>query len=1747
MRLRLVVRRNGLPETNVIWPVPLENKPTISILLEHVNEILPLESTDWGLDDYTVELKGSDGSSFECLHFQLVETVLKEDDQVFIRPLLTDDLRRRRVSGRLQISNDGKHLIDGIAFGRPLIRAPRGRPALDIPPRKRRRIGFQDEVEDVNEDEHDDPDYQDPQELQEPMLLLTNGEEQQGDRRRSIRIAADFDDLDANPQDENEGDHVPLEMEGQDLDQESSGSDEDEDDDMEHELSEDDEDDLAKELEDLQKDGEDEDTDAQSTPGLLPGIPQDPWKGQPRQQARPMSANANTSANGGLLEEQLLATLSKDLLNQNLHDLHKMAALHTAFPMAPVQVCHEVLTAEEGDVKKSYLTLLQAFQPKLPESEALKRSDFLKGSELLKRWHENQGQLSPPEVNDNVNMDVPDVADQPDDDDDDEESEDEEDEGHMNFIRRFDRQGLPPGSISSGNALKAMADIANGLKGTNGVHTSFEDNKSSGDSKAISQIPTGSKRRFDESQAVDDDDTSSSGSSSSSDNEEEANDDGASDSSSSDSEDEYGGVNGNLNGDADGSDTSSSAASSDSDSDSDSDSAPEEQSVRKAAIAKPKATSHIHVGVNHSDTTSSSSEDSDADDETSSSGESSDDDSSDSESSSGSDSGERDARTKRHVPNATATQNLHNAAVSKAHSPPVSLKSTGIPGTGSVQTKKRNERRRLAQKTKQDIARAAALGTLPSVDQDASPADESTHETMKKSKADMDKELFEAKRQALLDAISNGGVEVGPGGELDLGESQVGNKRKRDKPDTPKNVKNTKMSDQDIPDKTPKDITAVTAVAEETDSPSSTQKRRKLDLGANRRLIFGALGLRNPKSKDDEDKLRNKLMKDVRPLQNARISEEEATTKSADVSEQQKERAPVLPDEDPDAWRQKITYRAVECCQEGVELSEPPFPFVQRWDPQQQNGWFHKNNKRGGRGKKVERNQPHFYQDDQSQGKKRVHESQGWDESYYDDSMQAAQTDDTPDIVLNYDDVQDHTVNGANDTIHMTDIDDLPSLPDNLNDLKPLHPGEAQNGMVITWKQFIMSKATKWQPQVLSLSGVICRIDDGATGLEVLLAKRDRDLEMPEKEYDNNTGRRVYDKFEAPEVDDDEEEEDEETKRMREGYRTLSFATIQDPRILQPAIPLGEPAGETTIPSIEQEPEERTELQQTKISEDLRECVVNADVTMEPKDTTFEGFDDSILPHHDSEVMDTTTDEAHPAQEVRRTTKSSEPSETPNSFLEGIAQHSISTVGHLGKVRSPAENSVSDLSQVSSPSRQLHDGTTSIIDVSAGDVLPLGLSDGISALIEQTTFDPTFSDSAPEYEESSMQIHEADVITGTPRISHHKRKVPSSSASSVRSGRQPDMSMNMDMDQPFTFRATTEDSTGHDDQQNHGVSLVLGKVTEIVGDSEDQDETPVPSSAQKNGNLETPKKHSAYVKDSPSKRDLTESVSSTPCSLASLGTVWCTAATSQRNTQSPSKVQLLSSMKSEKSQTSNEHDAEYEEAMRKLDDFSEDEEVSQNVSKISDSFKKKSQSSKPQTQSSSFGGAANNDRYMGCGSDFDRLSSLPPRARTDMKISPPPILRREGTKKSQVPALPPIKTRDSPPASKTRRSNRTSSQNNFSIPSGTQVLEISSDSDEPKFVEHYPDDDKDESYSPARDDDEENISRARSPKAPGRVKKSRPAGGSTAPLASQKKAPKTRRDVGTSQNSYNSQLRGMESAAAAMKRLKKGTKVKSLF
>lgn len=80
MRLRLSVQRHMLPATNVLWTVPdsvSRQAYTVAQLVQDVSQVLPLETEQWGLEDYVVELAG-----FECLHFTPVWLALQHDDEV---------------------------------------------------------------------------------------------------------------------------------------------------------------------------------------------------------------------------------------------------------------------------------------------------------------------------------------------------------------------------------------------------------------------------------------------------------------------------------------------------------------------------------------------------------------------------------------------------------------------------------------------------------------------------------------------------------------------------------------------------------------------------------------------------------------------------------------------------------------------------------------------------------------------------------------------------------------------------------------------------------------------------------------------------------------------------------------------------------------------------------------------------------------------------------------------------------------------------------------------------------------------------------------------------------------------------------------------------------------------------------------------------------------------------------------------------------------------------------------------------------------------------------------------------------------------------------------------------------------------------------------------------------------------------------------------------------------------------------
>jgi len=85
MRIRLTIQRNQLNPVEVLWTIPEDSykspSHTISRWLAEVDETFPLETDEWGLEDYVVHIQG-----FECLHFKTTGDVFRTGDHVTFVP-----------------------------------------------------------------------------------------------------------------------------------------------------------------------------------------------------------------------------------------------------------------------------------------------------------------------------------------------------------------------------------------------------------------------------------------------------------------------------------------------------------------------------------------------------------------------------------------------------------------------------------------------------------------------------------------------------------------------------------------------------------------------------------------------------------------------------------------------------------------------------------------------------------------------------------------------------------------------------------------------------------------------------------------------------------------------------------------------------------------------------------------------------------------------------------------------------------------------------------------------------------------------------------------------------------------------------------------------------------------------------------------------------------------------------------------------------------------------------------------------------------------------------------------------------------------------------------------------------------------------------------------------------------------------------------------------------------------------------
>ncbi|KAL4930526.1 uncharacterized protein BDV17DRAFT_40330 [Aspergillus undulatus] len=415
------------------------------------------------------------------------------------------------------------------------------------------------------------------------------------------------------------------------------------------------------------------------------------------------------------------------------------------------------------------------------------------------------------------------------------------------------------------------------------------------------------------------------------------------------------------------------------------------------------------------------------------------------------------------------------------------------PGAGSERTRKSNQRTKMRRR----LTKLKQLGFLEeNADFDALREYESKNgfsylPERRASNKKQEQEDFEAKRQQLLRSLESGGVDV----------SLLSEKENV----SPSSVAEVSQLPEDL------DETQYETANEKNEEPTPEPlKRRSLDVASTRRLLFGSLGVRTPRSKEEEEATRKKLAGKARESTAAKVEEIPAEAHESE------------PEVD---WSEKLLLRATECVYDDIELSTPPFPFHQHWDPEA-GGEIRRRN---GRNKKRKRRPQLQVYDEEAYGNEEFYVDEDVQPNYDDAEEIQAETDNK--------DESDETTKTAADT-----EDDLPDLPEDASTLPDLAVNDLKPGLVFAFKQLDVSKATNWEPTVSEYRvAVVSEVFDDNI-LNIQLTKPYR--KQP-KNADAEEGPFQYSGFEMPGLDDDDEVDD--------GLREVPFDDLYESKLLRAA------------------------------------------------------------------------------------------------------------------------------------------------------------------------------------------------------------------------------------------------------------------------------------------------------------------------------------------------------------------------------------------------------------------------------------------------------------------------------------------------------------------------------------------------------------------------------------------------------------------
>lgn len=210
---------------------------------------------------------------------------------------------------------------------------------------------------------------------------------------------------------------------------------------------------------------------------------------------------------------------------------------------------------------------------------------------------------------------------------------------------------------------------------------------------------------------------------------------------------------------------------------------------------------------------------------------------------------------------------------------------------------------------------------------------------------------------------------------------------------------------------------------------------------------------------------------------------------------------------DPDFWKSRINVSAFECWDEEFELSAPPFPFEQHWDPAS----------KAMREKAAKKKQK----------KKQSHAPQ--------QKYAVQEEDEEENIILDYDDApaannESEIIDAAIEDQLQQDLAtaaqiDLAALPEDMSTLPDLTAADMKKGAVIACKFFTVNPITV-TPEIsgFKTATVEHEGDSGPGAGTIQLRIAARDLVKKEKKFDGK-GNRVYNAADALLMESDDEED----------------------------------------------------------------------------------------------------------------------------------------------------------------------------------------------------------------------------------------------------------------------------------------------------------------------------------------------------------------------------------------------------------------------------------------------------------------------------------------------------------------------------------------------------------------------------------------------------------------------------------------------